>query len=119
MQVVIDPRIERDAEVLDRVRRANSYLETRLGQFKNEAEIRWAAPADRSGQLELTLRFTGEVPAEASGSFSADVLRPDQYPGPWLRRVVNRLFEQRVDVHLSRVRHMLRELDREEALTGA
>lgn len=119
MQVVIDPRIERDAEVLDRVRRANSYLESQLGPFKDVVEARWATPTDHRGQLEVTLRSTDDVPVEATDRFSADVLRPDGYPELWLRGVVNNLFGRRVDVHLSRVRRMLRELDDDQSANGA
>lgn len=119
MNVVIDPTIENEAALSDRVRHANSYLESRLGRFKDAVEARWAAAADRPGQLELKLRFTDQPPVEASGTFSADLLRPERYPGPRLRSVVNRLFGRRLDAHVSRAKQLLEALDREEALTGA
>lgn len=119
MQVVIDPRIERDVEILDRVRQANSYVESRLGEFQNHVEAKWSTPSDPHDQLELTLRFTDDVPVEASGRFPSSALRPEDYPGPWLRRVVNHLFGRRVDVHLSRVRRMLQEYEHDESVNGA
>lgn len=119
MQVVIDPRIETDAELLDRVRGANSYLASRLSRFEDQVEARWATPIDGRDQLELTLRFTDDVPVQASDRFAADVLRPDGYPKSWLRPVVNDLLGRRVEVHLSRVRRMLGELEHDEAANGA
>ena len=119
MQVVIDPRIEKDAEVLDRVHRANSYLEHRLGEFKDHVEAKWSTPSNPRDQLELTMRFTDDPPVEASDRYSADVLRPDRYPQFWLRGVVNDLFGRKVDAHLSRVRWMLKELEQQESVNGA
>jgi len=119
MKVVIDPAIDKDAEISDRVRRANLYLEPRLGEFKDHVEAKWSTPLEHRDQLELTLRFTDDVPVEASDRFPADVLRPDRYPGLWLGGVINALFGRRVDVHLSRVRRMLRELEHEESVNGA
>lgn len=119
MQVVIDPRIEQDAEALERVRFANTYLEYRLGEFRDRVEAKWSTPSDPSDQLELTLRFTDDVPVQASNRFSTNALTIDRYPGPRLRRTVNHLFGRRLDVHVSNVKRMLRELDREPATTGA
>ena len=119
MQVVIDPRIEKDADTLERVRFANAYLENRLGEFRDRVEAAWTAPPDSSDLLELTLRFTDDIPVQASDQFLTRGLSPDRYPGPRLRRTVNHLLDRRLDVHLSNVKRMLRELDREPAATGA
>jgi hypothetical protein len=119
MKVVIDPRIEKDAEVLDRVRRANSFLEPRLGEFKDQVEAKWSTPSESRDQLELTLRFTDDPPVEASDRFSPDVLRPGGYPEFWLRGVLNDLFGRKVDAHLARVRWMLQELERDDGANGA
>jgi hypothetical protein len=118
MQVVIDPRIEKDVELLDRVRRANSYLESQLGQFKDVVEATWATPTNRQDELEVTLRSTDDVQAEASERYSPEVLRPGGYTELWLRRVVDELLGRRVHVHLSRVQRMLKELDHEESANG-
>jgi hypothetical protein len=119
MNVVIDKSIEKHPDRLDDVRRANSYLESQLGPFKNEVEARWSTPADRLDDVSLTLRFTDNLPGEASDSFSAKVLNPDRMSALWLRSVVNVLFGRRAEVHLSQVRHMLDQLENDELANGA
>jgi len=119
MKVIIDRAIEKNIEMMERIDRANRYLEPQLGRFKNEIEAEWTTPSDRLGHLALTLRFTDYLPVAATDSFSADVLSPGRFAAPWLRSVVNALFGKRADLHLSRVRQMLDQLKQEEATSGA
>ena len=119
MQVVIDKAIERNPELLERVQRANAYLEPRLGRFKNDVETLWTTPPIPSGQLTLRMRFTDEFPVESSDSFSADILRPDRYAVPWLSGVVNKLFGRRADAELTRLRQMLADYENNENANGA
>jgi hypothetical protein len=119
MKVTIDNAIERNPELLERVHRANAYLEPQLGRFKNDVEAEWTTPPDKRDYLSLKLRFTDEFPVEASDSFSADVLRPDRYAAPWLRPVINKLLGHRADAELSVVRQMLAELANVNGANGA
>jgi hypothetical protein len=113
MKVVIDPRIEKNSGMIDRVHRANAYLEPQLGRFQDDVEAQWSV-AERPGDLSLTLRFMDGLPGEASDSFSADVLNRDWTAAIWLRGVIDHLFGRRAEVHISRVRQMLNELANEE-----
>lgn len=119
MKVVIDNAIQKDPELRERVQRANAYLEPQLGRFKNDVEAEWTPSAVRPDYLSLKLRFTDDVPVEASDSFAADVLRPDRYAAPWLRAVIDKLLGRRADVELARVREMLAELLDHERADGA
>ncbi len=114
MKVVIDPRLETTSGIIDRVHRANAYLEPQLGRFQNDVEARWSE-AERPGDLSLTLQFTDGLPGEASDSFSANVLNRDWTAAIWLRGVIDKLLGRRAEVHLSRVRQMLNELAIQEA----
>jgi hypothetical protein len=114
MKVVIDPRLEQSSEIIGRLHRANAYLQPQLGRFQNDVEARWSA-ADRPGDVSLTLQFTDGLPGVATDSFSANVLNRDWTAAIWLRGVVDKLFGQRAEVHLSRVRQLLNELANEEA----
>ena len=118
MKVVIDNAIEKNPELLERVQRANAYLEPQLGRFQNDVEAQWTSPQDRTDYLSLKLRFMDEFPVEASDSFSADLLRPDRYAAPWLRGVINKLFGIRANIHISRLRQMLDQLEQNEAVNG-
>jgi hypothetical protein len=114
VNAVIDPKIEKNSELIHRVRQANAYLEPQLGRFQNYVEARWSA-ADRPGDLSLSLQFTDGLPGEASDSFSANVLNRDWTAAIWLRGVVDKLLARRADFHISRLGQMLSEFANEEA----
>ena len=112
MKVTVDPAIAKTPTLLDRVRRANDYLEARLGPFQEGAEVEWALrPA--AERITLRARFTDDPPGEASDTFDTAVLDRDHTTALWVRGVINTLLGERVSLLLGRVRGMLDELESE------
>src|SRR5215218_6325508 len=110
MKVTIDPAIEQDPELKERVQRANSYLESRLGPFWKDTEAEWALRPNRADRITLRARFTDDPPGEASDTFDTAVLEKYHSAALWVRGVVNSLLGERVRLLLGNVRCMLDEL---------
>jgi hypothetical protein len=109
MKVTIDPAIEKDPELLDGVKAANSYLERRLDLIP-EAAAAWTFDSERPNEVAFRLYSEDDSPAERTVTVPRDRLRLTRYSNWPVGDALDSWLTQQVRFHIRKLQRSLAEV---------